>query len=106
MVEDRIMYAEWRPMLLDKSIPSDDGQKQLLLDDQMAIICEVTRNKMDELQSRGQLDRFPFGVRIIYCTPRSIQRSAMQAELGDCLKLKLKYPDLICGRCKPISPCC
>ncbi|GAB7365754.1 hypothetical protein MBLNU230_g7089t1 [Neophaeotheca triangularis] len=95
--QDKIMYCEMRPMLLDKSIPTDDGKGQLNHAAQMKIICSEVKKKQDELEKQGRLDDFPFGIKIIYCTPRSIPRARMQAELQDCLKLKLEFPDLICG---------
>ncbi|KAK0337527.1 hypothetical protein LTR02_016329 [Friedmanniomyces endolithicus] len=97
MVSDRVMYAELRPMLMDKSIPSDDGTRKLDLKDQMTIICEEVQKKRDAMEKQGELDRFPFGLKIIYCTPRSIPKPKMQSELNDCIQLKLQFPDLICG---------
>ncbi|KAK5151463.1 hypothetical protein LTS14_009306 [Recurvomyces mirabilis] len=97
MIRDNVMYAELRPMLMDKSIPSDDGTLQIDLNAQMKIICEEVRKKQQQLQDAGKPDQFPFGLKIIYCTPRSIPRPKMQSELLDCLKLKLEFPDLICG---------
>ena len=97
MIADKVMYAELRPMLLDKSLPSDDGTRMLGHSEQMRIICEEVSKKQEELKAKGQLDKFPFGVKIIYCTPRSIPRQRMQSELGDCLKLKTEFPELICG---------
>ncbi|KAK5131074.1 hypothetical protein LTR08_001360 [Meristemomyces frigidus] len=97
MIRDKVMYAELRPMLLDKVIPSDDGIRQLDHKDQMNIICEEVQKKRQELEAAGKLDLFPFGVKIIYCTPRSIPKARMQTELQDCIKLKLQFPDLICG---------
>ena len=97
MLADKVMYAELRPMLLDKSLPSDDGTRMLDHSEQMRIICEEVTKKQEELRAKGQLDKFPFGVKIIYCTPRSIPRQRMQSELGDCLKPKTEFPELICG---------
>lgn len=97
MIHHRVMYAELRPMLLDKTIPSDDGTRQLNHKEQMNIIVEEVRKKQDELRAREQLDRFPFGLKIIYCAPRSIPKTRMETELADCIKLKLQHPDLICG---------
>ena len=92
MVRDHIVYAEWRPMLLDKTIPSDDGLRKLDHKDQMRIICEVMATKREE---HGE--KF-VGVRIIYCTPRSIPQAVMRKELFDnCIPLKQAFPDLICG---------
>ncbi|KAI7279403.1 Metallo-dependent hydrolase [Hortaea werneckii] len=97
MIRDRVMYAELRPMLMDKTIPSDDGLRQLDHSAQMKIICEEVKSKTKELEARGELEKFPFGLKIIYCTPRSIPKARMQTELLDCIKLKQEFPDLICG---------
>ncbi|KAK3076430.1 hypothetical protein LTS18_013026, partial [Coniosporium uncinatum] len=50
MIADNIMYAELRPMLLDKSIPSQDGTKKLDLNDQMRIIVEELEKKKEDLR--------------------------------------------------------
>jgi len=97
MIRDKVMYAELRPMLLDKSIPSDDGTRQLDHFAQMSIICEEVEKKRSQLEAAGKIDSFPFGLKIIYCTPRSIPIKKMESELADCIKLKLAYPNLICG---------
>ena len=97
MIRDKVMYAELRPMLMDKTIPSDDGLRQLDHKDQMNIICEEVQKKRKELEANGDIDKFPFDLKIIYCTPRSIPRPRMQTELADCIKLKLQFPDLVCG---------
>jgi adenosine deaminase CECR1 len=97
MIRDKVMYAELRPMLMDKFIPSNDGKTQLDHKAQMKIICEEVEKKQEELKAQNKLDLFPFGLKIIYCTPRSIPRARMEVELQDCLKLKLQYPKLICG---------
>lgn len=97
MIADKVMYAELRPMLLDKTLPSDDGTRMLGHSEQMRIICEEVQNKQNELRDKGEVDKFPFGVKVIYCTPRSIPRKRMQSEFGDCLKLKTEFPELICG---------
>ncbi|KAK3715985.1 hypothetical protein LTR37_006715 [Vermiconidia calcicola] len=97
MIGDKVMYAELRPMLMDKTMPSDDGLRQLGHKEQMSIICEEITKKKEELKRNDQLDQFPFGLKIIYCAPRSIPRQRMHTELEDCLKLKLQFPDLVCG---------
>jgi adenosine deaminase CECR1 len=97
MIDDKVMYAELRPMLLDKTIPSNDGLRKLGHRDQMAIICEEVAKKKKELQDQQKLDKFPFGLKIIYCTPRSIPLPKMKSELDDCIQLKLAFPELICG---------
>ncbi|KAI7186072.1 hypothetical protein KC352_g22483, partial [Hortaea werneckii] len=66
MIRDKVMYAELRPMLMDKTIPSDDGLRQLDHSAQMKIICEEVKSKTKELGDRDELDKFPFGLKIIY----------------------------------------
>jgi adenosine deaminase CECR1 len=97
MIEDKVMYAELRPMLMDKSIPADDGIRKLYHQDQMRLILEEVASKKEELRRHGKQDKFPFGLKIIYCAPRSIPREWMQREIQDCIKLKLEFPELICG---------
>jgi adenosine deaminase CECR1 len=98
MVNDKVMYAEWRPMLLDKSIPSDDGKTRLDHTAQMRLIQEEVEKKQEQLKREGKLDKFPFGLKIIYCTPRSIPKDWMKREIEDCIKLKQAFPNLICGK--------
>lgn len=97
MIADGVMYAELRPMLMDKSIPSDDGLRSLDHSAQMRMILEEVRNKQAVLRDQKKFHKFPFGVKIIYCAPRSIPKTMMQREINDCIKLKLEFPDLICG---------
>jgi adenosine deaminase CECR1 len=98
MIKERIMYAELRPMLMDKSIPSDDGIGKVNHDEQMKLIQDAVEEKKEELRSQGKLHLFPFGLKIIYCTPRSIPKTRMREEMQDCIKLKIKFPNLICGK--------
>ncbi|KAF2104409.1 Metallo-dependent hydrolase [Rhizodiscina lignyota] len=97
MISENVMFAELRPMLMDKSIPNDDGTAQVSNHKQMEIILEEVEKKKESLKKEGRLDDFPFGLKIIYCTPRSIPKQKMKSELQDCIKLKLDFPDLICG---------
>lgn len=103
MIEEKVMYAELRAMMLDKSIPSDDGTCEIDNSQQMALLLEAVKAKLAQLESDQRLHRFPFGVKIIYCTPRSISKSAMKIELQHCLELKIQFPDLICGALDPPS---
>jgi adenosine deaminase CECR1 len=98
MIEEQIMYAELRPMLLDKFIPTNDGKHDIDNAAQMRLIIEGINKKKAELKEKDKLDKFPFGLKIIYCTPRSISRKMMQEELKQCIELKTEFPDLICGK--------
>ncbi|KAF2678529.1 Metallo-dependent hydrolase [Lentithecium fluviatile CBS 122367] len=97
MIDEGVMYAELRPMLLDKSIPTDDGKGTLDNAAQMKLIVDSVEKKRAALKAKNKGDLFPFGLKIIYCTPRSIPPKLMLQEMKDCIQLKLQYPDLICG---------
>lgn len=99
LIDEKVMYAELRPMLLDKFIPANSGKKKDRLDlaAQMELIVKGVEKKKTKLKQGGKLSKFPFGLKIIYCTPRSISRDDMKKELDDCIELKSKFPDLICG---------
>ncbi|PVH97542.1 Metallo-dependent hydrolase [Periconia macrospinosa] len=97
MIDEKVMYAELRPMLLDKSIPSDNGEKQVDNAGQMQLILDCLETKKAKLAKEGKLHLFPFGLKIIYCTPRSIPKPLMQREMMDCIELKSRFPKLICG---------
>ncbi|KAH7113860.1 hypothetical protein B0J11DRAFT_141912 [Dendryphion nanum] len=97
MIEEKVMYAELRPMLMDKSIPSDDGRGKIDNAAQMQLILEGVAEKKSQLEKEGRGDDFPFGLKIVYCTPRSIPKTKMQSEMRDCIDLKIQFPDLICG---------
>lgn len=99
MIEDKVMYAELRPMLMDKSIPADDGARKIFHDAQMRLILEEVAKKQDLLDREGRLHLFPFGIKIIYCAPRSIPKDWMVREIQDCIKLKQEFPELLCGEC-------
>ncbi|KAH8722421.1 hypothetical protein GQ44DRAFT_807618 [Phaeosphaeriaceae sp. PMI808] len=97
MIEENVMYAELRPMLLDKFIPTDNGKGKIDNASQMKLIIDAVREKQIGLDKEGKLHKFPFGLKIIYCTPRSIPKNMMQEEMKQCIELKLQFPDLICG---------
>jgi len=93
MVNDGILYTEWRTMLSDKAIPTDDGLGTLDLTAQMSIIDEIATQKKSLWGKR-----FPFGVKMISCAPRSIPLDEMEKQLNTCIDLKRRFPHLICGK--------
>ncbi|KAF7678676.1 metallo-dependent hydrolase [Alternaria burnsii] len=97
MIVEKIMYAELRPMLLDKSIPSSDGRRAIDNFAQMQLIIDGVREKKAQLEKKGEINKFPFGLKIVYCTPRSIPPALMRKEMEHCIELKMKFPELICG---------
>ena len=97
MIEENVMYAELRPMFLDPFIPSADGKRQVDTRAQMQMIIDGVREKQAWLEKKGQLHKFPFGLKVIFCSPRSIPKTMMQNQMKQCIELKLQFPDLICG---------
>ncbi|KAJ4290451.1 hypothetical protein N0V90_010667 [Kalmusia sp. IMI 367209] len=97
LIDEKVMYAELRPMLLDKTIQANNGDASVTLQDQMRMISRAVDKKKRELDKDNKGDLFPFGLKIIYCTPRSIPEKMMNNEIKDCIKLKKDFPDLICG---------
>ncbi|KAJ4356606.1 uncharacterized protein N0V89_004641 [Didymosphaeria variabile] len=97
MIDEKIMYAELRPMLLDKFIEDNDGGRQVTNAEQMRLIEQAIAKKHKELEKAGKEHLFPFGLKIIYCTPRSIPEKIMEREIDDCIALKMEFKELICG---------
>ncbi|KAF2438564.1 Metallo-dependent hydrolase [Karstenula rhodostoma CBS 690.94] len=97
MIDEKVMYAELRPMLLDKFIEDDDGGREVRNAEQMRLIQGAVAKKHEELKKANKEHLFPFGLKIIYCTPRSIPEKIMEREINDCIELKLEFPNLICG---------
>jgi adenosine deaminase CECR1 len=73
LITEKAMYAKLRPMLLDKSIPTDDGNGKLTNADQTQLFAERVNETQPELEEVGNGDLSPFG-------------------------LKMQYPDLVCGK--------
>ena len=101
LIKEKIMYAELRPMLLDKFIPANNGRDKLNHAAQMRMITEGVAAKQEQirLDPNRSNDEFPFGLKIVYCTPRSIPKKMMQEEMKQCIELKEQFPHLICGKC-------
>lgn len=101
LIDEKIMYAELRPMLMDKEIPDTNGIDMLDLSKQMQLITHCVEQKLKERDpktGKEKREQFPFGFKIIYCTPRSIPKAKMRSEMRDCIRLKKEFPDLICGK--------
>ncbi|EMD86791.1 hypothetical protein COCHEDRAFT_1048068, partial [Bipolaris maydis C5] len=99
MIDEKVMYAELRLMLLDKFISDDSGKPEDCLDfaAQMKLIKKAIDWKKKDLEKKKEEEKFPFGLKIIYCAPRSIGIDAMERKLQECMLLKKDFPYLICG---------
>lgn len=95
-VADNIQYAEIRPnFMATNTLKSDDGVDNIDNDGIMAIIQEELAATMSELAAERQ---YFGGMKVIYCTPRSFDNKQVESQLYDCINLKRKYGDLLCGK--------
>jgi adenosine deaminase CECR1 len=95
-VKDNIQYAEIRPNFMStNSLKTDDGKSSIGNEGILKIIDEELKNTMDKLKREG---KYFGGMKVIYCTPRSFKKEQVETALDECIDLKLKYPDLLCGK--------
>jgi len=95
-VDDNIQYAEIRPnFMATNSLKTDDGARTMGNEEILRIINEELQNTMAEI---AQENKYFGGMKVIYCTPRSFCKDQVQAALDECIDLKQKYSDLICGK--------
>lgn len=93
-INDNIQYAEIRPNFPSNSLIEDDGSAQIDNTGLLQIIADQV-----ELQTKS--GRYFGGLKVIYCTPRSIPREAVKKSLDECIQLKKKFPELLCGKYLP-----
>lgn len=96
-VDDNIQYAEIRPNFMStNSLRSDDGKVQMTNEQIVQVLGEELKKTMKEI--REVKDKYFGGMKVIYCTPRSFQREQVAVCLQECIELKKKYGELICGK--------
>ena len=94
-VNDNIQYAEIRPNFMStNSLKTDDGQGSIGNEGILKIIDEELKRTTEEIRQRGG---YFGGMKVIYCTPRSFRKDQIEVALNECIALKKKYMDLICG---------
>ncbi|TVY83644.1 Adenosine deaminase 2-A [Lachnellula suecica] len=94
-VADNIQYAEIRPNFMStNSLKTDDGTGSIGNAGIMKIIDEEVRATMEQLRRQG---KYFGGLKVIYCTPRSFQKDQIETALDECIDLKKKYMELLCG---------
>ncbi|RDW94438.1 metallo-dependent hydrolase-2 [Coleophoma crateriformis] len=93
--EDNIQYAEIRPnFMANNSVKKDDASGSYDNFETLEIIREEYFNAVDEIKKRG--DYFG-GLKVIYCHPRIFSPPQVVKALEECLAMKLKRPEFICG---------
>ncbi|TWU74998.1 hypothetical protein ED733_005931 [Metarhizium rileyi] len=94
LVDDKILYAEIRPTFMESNyLFSDDGTGKKNNAEIMDIIIE----EVDKFKA-GLSDKNMFHhIRVIYCTPRSMNEEQMEAGLNECIRFKERWPEMIAG---------
>jgi adenosine deaminase CECR1 len=76
------------------NLKTDDGCNSINNEGIMNIISEEVEATILRLKKEGI---YFGGLKVIYCTPRSFSRDDIRTALNECIDLKLKFPDLLCG---------
>lgn len=95
-VRDNIQYAEIRPNFMQTNqLYTDDGEGMINNEGIMKIIISAVEEFQKEVAERGQ---FFGGLKVIYCTPRSMDRKNVQDALEECIEFKKRWPQWIAGK--------
>jgi adenosine deaminase CECR1 len=90
-IEDNIQYAEIRPNFPSNALIRDNGIGYI---DNTGLLQIIE----DEISYQRTTGRYFGGMKVIYCTPRSFSNQAIEDSLNECIELKKKFPDLLCGK--------
>lgn len=94
-MEDGIQYAEVRPNFMrSNQLFRDDGEEMIDNHGIMEIIIEEVSRFQQEVRSKGQ---YFGGLKVIYCTPRSMPQDKVAEALDECIEFKKKWPQWIAG---------
>ncbi|TQS32251.1 hypothetical protein Golomagni_07440, partial [Golovinomyces magnicellulatus] len=94
-VEDGIQYAEIRPnFMMSNQLFRDDGKDMIDNAGIMEVIIEEVEAFQKETISKGQ---YFGGLKVIYCTPRSMPEDKVAEALDECIQFKKRWPGWIAG---------
>lgn len=95
LMHDNIQYAEIRPNFMESNrLWRDNGSERLTHEDVINIIIESVTTFQSDMEKEGK----GFGgLKIIYCTPRSMDRETVKTALAECLAFKQRWPKWIAG---------
>lgn len=95
LMDDNIQYAEIRPnFMANNQLFTDNGEEQIGNRGIMKIIMEETKAFKAEMASK---DKFFGGLKVIYCTPRSLEPELIERALDECIEFKKEWPEWIAG---------
>lgn len=110
-VRDNIQYAEIRPNFMSTNqLYTDDGNGTINNEGIMKIIIDEVeqfqkgmaeeRMAKERMAKEGMAKESQFfgGLKVIYCTPRSMDRKNVQEALKECIEFKKKWPQWIAGK--------
>ncbi|KAI3324338.1 Metallo-dependent hydrolase [Xylariaceae sp. AK1471] len=106
-VKDNVQYAEIRPNFMQTNQIFDDGA-EFKIDNFGTMKCiieeyEKFMKDVGDMGDDGKIIDHPqhrptfSGMKVIYCTPRSFTRDAVEVALNECIAMKEKWPDYIAG---------
>ncbi|KAM3554552.1 hypothetical protein ARSEF4850_006409 [Beauveria asiatica] len=94
-VRDNIQYAEIRPnFMITNQLYHDDGTGPIDNKGIMNIIINEVKAFQRDMEKQSQ---YFGGIKVIYCTPRSMEPSAIGDALDECFEFKRQWPDWIAG---------
>jgi adenosine deaminase CECR1 len=95
-VRDNIQYAEIRPnFMISNQLYRDDGTATINNEG----IMEIIINEVEEFQrAKAHENKFFGGLKVIYCTPRSLHPEQVKASLDECIQFKKRWPQWIAGK--------
>ncbi|KKO96942.1 hypothetical protein THAR02_10950 [Trichoderma harzianum] len=94
-VRDNIQYAEIRPNFMQTNqLYTDDGEGMINNEGIMKIIISAVEEFQKEVAEKGQ---FFGGLKVIYCTPRSMDQENVKKALKECIEFKKRWPQWIAG---------
>jgi adenosine deaminase CECR1 len=106
LIKDKTMYAELRmtfisPRWITATDPVEANKKnheQWRANSLKRVKCinKAIKKKVEQLKE-PETD-FSFGLKFIYSAPRSVSSESMREHLRNCIELKIRFPDLICGK--------
>lgn len=90
-INDNIQYAEIRPNFPSNALIKDDGIGYI---DNFGLLQII----QDEIEHQKTTGRYFGGMKVIYCTPRSFSNEQIEKSLNECIELKKRFPELLCGK--------
>lgn len=93
-IDDNIQYAEIRPNFPSNALVKDDGMENI---DNFGLLQII----QDEIDYQKKTGRYFGGMKVIYCAPRCFSNKAIEDSLNNCIELKRRFPDLLCGKLCP-----